>query len=435
MAKRVSKHWNYNPRVNITEFNKETLSRDNVVNQMLVLTQQDISSSLVMEMFGSFGGQTMVNHYDTFEVPKGAYKFENEKGKLVSNTNSFITTFGIWIFNIFFIQGFGFAKIFGGYINENINTDIFEDLHQQLLYAMLEDRIDVENYKKFIQYCDFIMPWESFLSPSHTEAILACTKEINKMKAKLIKEHKEELEKGNAVVAEQIEKQILDYVTDTLLKDDPALDPYLSGAGGSLGNNFKNMFIMKGAIRNTDPQAEQEFTISTSSFIDGFSTEDYATLAKSLSGGPYSRAKKTEIGGYWEKLVEAALNTVVIDKEGSECGSDRYIETTLTKKNARMFMYSYMIKSNGKLEELTQENLNKYLGKKIKFRSTLFCKNTDGSVCNCCAGNFFTRRGTKNIGLACASIPTVLKLKSMKKMHDSTVKTVEIDPIRAFLQF
>ena len=30
------------------------------------------------------------------------------------------------------------------------------------------------------------MPWETILSPSHTESILACTKQINKMKEKLI---------------------------------------------------------------------------------------------------------------------------------------------------------------------------------------------------------------------------------------------------------
>jgi hypothetical protein len=158
-------------------------------------------------------------------------------------------------------------------------------------------------------------------------------------------------------------------------------------------------------------------------------------LAKSLSGGPYSRAKKTALGGYWEKLLGTALNTITIDGEGTDCGSKIYIETTLTKKNSRMFMYSYMIKPNGSLEELTSDNLNQYMGKKVKFRSTLFCKSTTGGVCHKCAGNFFYRRGSSNVGLACNSIPTVLKLKSMKQMHDATVKTSEIDANKAFMEF
>lgn len=431
MAKRISNHWNYNPRINITEFNSKEITKDNLVNQILLLKQSDVSSDLIMNLFGSFNGKSLCNQYDTFEVPEHKFYFINSKGKEVSNSKPFITTFGIWIFNIFFLQGFGFSSIFGGYVNENINSKSFSKLHQKLIYALLEDKISVENYKKFVDYCNFIMPWETILSPSHTESILKCTKEINKLKAKLIKENQAAIDAGDAATVEKIEKQILDYVTNDLLKDDPALDPYLSGAGGTLANNFKNMYIMKGAIRNPDPNAKKEFNIATSSFIDGIQPNEYSLLANSLAGGPYARAKKTELGGYWEKLIEAALNTVKIDGKGTDCGSKDYIETVLTEKDTAAFIYNYMIKNDGSLEELTSENIDKYIGKKVKFRSTLFCKSETG-VCNCCAGNFFYRRGTDNPGLACASIPTVLKLKSMKAFHDSTISTTEIDPMKAF---
>ena len=90
-----------------------------------------------------------------------------------------------------------------------------------------------------------------------------------------------------------------------------------------------------------------------------------------------------------------------------------------------------MIKSNGDLEELTSENIDKYVGKKIKIRWTGFCKSKTG-VCHKCAGNFFYRRGTKNIGLATAQIPTVLKLRAMKSFHDSNVQMTEIDPMKIF---
>ena len=142
------------------------------------------------------------------------------------------------------------------------------------------------------------------------------------------------------------------------LKDDPSLDPYLSGAGGNIDNNFKNMYIMKGAIRNPDPTAKKEYEIAKSSFIDGISKDEYSLLARSLSGGPYSRAKKTELGGYWEKLVESATNTFTLDEPGSDCGTDKYLELVLTKDLSSLFMYSYIIKSDGKLEELTSDNVD-----------------------------------------------------------------------------
>jgi DNA-directed RNA polymerase subunit beta' len=361
----------------------------------------------------------------------GAFSFTNSKGKLVSNTNKFTTTFGIWIFNVLLIKGFNLSFIFDGYINDNIDKKKFGKIHQKILYALLEDKINTMQYKNFIQYVDFIMPWETVLAPAQSERLLSCTKEIDKMKAKLLKENKEAVDSGDPAVVESIEKKLLDFAKE-YLKDDPSLDAYLSGAGGTLENNFKNMYIMKGVIRNPDPNAKQEYNTASSSFLDGISSEEYSLLANSLSGGPYSRAKKTEIGGYWEKLIEAAVNTVKIDGPDTDCGTTRYIETVLTDDIISSFMYSYIIKDNGTLEELTSENIDKYRNKKVKVRSTMFCKSKTG-VCHHCAGNFFYRRGNPNIGLACSQIATVLKLRSMKSFHDSTITTAEMDPMMAFM--
>lgn len=431
MANRISKHYKINPKITVDHFDLKDINRNNIVNYMLILTQQDISRDMIYELFGSFNnGESLVHHYDTFDVPIGAFKFIDNKGKEVSNTNSFVTTFGIWIFNIFLIQGFGYSKFFNGYINDNINKGKFGKIHQTLIYALIEDKITVESYKKFITYCDFIMPWETILSPAQTEKLLSCTKEINKLKDKLIKENQEAFDKGDPGVIEDIEKQLISFAKD-YLKDDPSLDAYESGAGGSFGNNFKNMYIMKGVIRDPDPNAEQEYHAAKSSFIDGISSDEYSLLSNSLAGGPYSRSKKTEIGGYWEKLIVSALNSVTIEPN-TDCGSDKYIELILTPDMVEAVMYSYIIKPNGILEELTSENINNYIGKKIKIRSVLFCKNTNGTVCNKCAGNFFTRRGNLNIGLGCSQVATKLKLLSMKSFHDSTVKTAQIDVLKAF---
>jgi len=426
---RVSKHWEYNPTNDVESFDISTLTPENLVNQILKITYKDVTRTFMMKLFGSFNGKTFVHHYDTFTVPAKAFQF-TRKNKLVSNQEPFTTTFGIWVFNIYFLRDLGFSELFGGYLNENVTNDIFEDINQQLVYGLLEDKVEVEQYKKFLDRTQFFMPFETILSPNHTEKILACSKEIDKLKAKLIKENQEAIDRGDEVVAKDIEDQLLAFALE-YLKDDPSLDTYLSGAGANLKNNFKNLYVMKGAIRNPDPEAKQKFNIATSSYIDGISADEYSLLANSLAGGPYARSKKTELGGYWEKLIESAYNTVKMDDPGSDCGTDKYIEAVLTKKNLTMFMYSYMIKNDGRLEELTSENYEKYLGKKIKFRYSGFCKSKTG-ICNCCAGNFFLRRGNRNIGLATAQIPTVLKLKSMKSFHDSTIGVTQIDPMKAF---
>lgn len=431
MAARKTTHYTYNPKFDVDHFDITQVNKSNVVNHILAMKFEDVSSNVVMELFGEFNGKSIVHQYDTFDVPVGKFSFVNEKGKTVSNTNQFTTTFGIWIFNLFTLNGLGLSFIVGGYMNENFDKKKFGKLHQKILFALMEDRITTEQYQKFIEYIDFIMPWETFLGAAQSLKLLSCSKEVDKLKSKLIKENQEAIDNGDSVIAEKIEKQLLDFVLD-YLKDDPALDTYLSGAGGSLGNNFKNMYIMKGAVRNNDPNAKQEFNIVTSSFIDGVSSKDYSTMADSLVGGPYSRAKKTELGGYWEKLVVAALSSVTVDEVGTDCGTTKYMDVTLTSDIADSFMYSYIVKANGELEELTSANIDKYINKKIKVRSALFCKNKNGKICHHCAGNFFHRRGNANLGLAVSQIASRIKLTSMKAFHDSTVSTAEIDPMKAF---
>ena len=437
MPARVAKNWTKSSAMkdSVDSFNLETLNESNLINQLLVFTKDDLTFSVIMELFGSFNGKYLCHPYDTFTVPPGAYHYEDSNGRIRKNTNSFVTTIGIWIFNIVFIRDFGFCEVFDGYINKNLTNKEFENMNQQLVLALLEDKISIENYKKYLNMTQFFMPFETILSPNQTEALLTCTKIINKKKEELATKYKDELDAGNAVIAEKMEKELLDFALDKL-KDDPGLDPLLSGAGGDISNNFKNMFIMKGAIRDVDPNAKKEFNIALSNWADGISADEYSIVANSLAGGPYSRSKKTELGGYWEKLLTAAFSTLKIDVPGSDCGTKEYIEVVITDKNFMNYIYNYIITPSGTLDELTTDTKSKYLNKKVKMRFATKCKHKDPTTfCHHCAGNFFYRRseGKKvNIGTSMAQIASAVKLKSMSAFHNSVVKTSIVDPFKMF---
>ena len=431
-TKRVSKHWNYDPSKDVEVFSIDEVNSSNLINHILKITQKDITYSTIMRLFGSFDGKSLCHQYDTFTVPKGAYKYRLDfgNGREVSNEGAFITTIGIFLFNVFLIRDFYFGFLFV-YINKNINDKEFKKINQKLTYALLEDKISTEVYSKYLDYTQFLMPYETILSPNQSEAIITCTKAIAKKKDELFAKYKDKIDAGDVAIAELIEKELIKWVEETY-KDDPGLDAYLSGAGGSLGNNFKNMYIMTGAIRNPDPNAKQEYNIGKSSYYDGISADEYSMIANSLVAGPYSRSKKTEIGGYWEKLIRDGYQTIILDEPGSDCKSDKYIEVTLTEDNLQLHIYNWIIKPDGSLEELTSENASKYYGKKIKMRHSEFCKNKSCMICSKCAGNFMYRRGGRNIGLATIQLAAKLKLASMKAFHDSVIKTVEIDPEKAF---
>ena len=226
-----------------------------------------------------------------------------------------------------------------------------------------------------------------------------------------------------------MEQELIDYALE-YLKDDPSLDLYLSKARSSIGNHFKNMYIMKGAIRNPDPNAEKQFDIALSNYNDGISKDEYAIFCNSLSAGPYKRANKTEVGGKWEKLLVKGYEHITALPQGSDCGTKDCIEVLLTEKNVGYWMYSY-IYENGKLVELNSKNRDKYIGKKVKLRFSGLCEAKDG-ICNACMGNLVYKLNVKNVGIVESSIGSILKNISMKAFHDSVEKSTKIDVEKAF---
>ena len=389
---------------------------------ILGIKESDITSSFIYDLFGEFNGVSKCNPYDLIEIPAGLYGPEGKKNK-----NKFMTTVGIWIFNKWFIEQDLFDLF--GYINKIIDGDQLEDMNQILSYALMEDRISVQVLKKYLMRTQLAMQFVTVLAPNYSEELLTVSVKIDKKKDALIKKYKKELDEGNTVIAKQIEDELIAYAKD-LLKDDPALDSFVSGARSNINNNFKNMFIWKGATRDPNPDSKQEFRIATSNYMEGIKREEYSLYANSGIEGAYSRGKKTEHGGYLENLTTMAYQDLILDEPGTDCKTNRHIEVVLTKKNINRYIYNNIIESSGKLVELNSTNMDKYIGKKVKMRMAYLCPHE--KPCNACAGNFYYKIGVRNVGLTLMQVFSIYKNKSMKAFHDSTVQLVEIDTMKAF---
>ena len=393
--------------------------KDNLVQYILHIEEKDVSSSLIYNLFGDFGDGVLCNPYDIIYIPKGLYG-PDEKTK---NTNVFTTTVGLWIYNRWCFEHELHHVI--GYMNKTINKSVFKNINQILSYALIEDKITVDNLKHYLEKTQKIMPFEIILSPNLDADMLNITEKLNKKSKKLFAEHKEALDKGDVVVAEKIINELLDYAKEEL-KDAPSIDNYDAGTGASWGN-FKSFFISKGMMWD---EATGEFKMVKSNFMDGISAEDYATTAASMTAGVYSRNKKTATGGYYSKLLTSAYQHIKLGPKGSDCGTTHYVEVTLDKKNIELWMYSFIIEGN-KLVELTSDNKDQYIGKTVKFRFSSMCKSKD-YICNACAGNLFTRIGATNIGISESQVAERLKNAMLKAFHDSEIKTSELDVSKAF---
>ena len=398
------------------------------IEYLVSLTEHDITMSLIMELFGDFNKYQKFNPYDIVTIPANGYGGKLPNGKDKFNKAPFTTTVGRFIFNKYFIECEPELLDMLGYVNDNVGKKAYGKIFDNLGYAVMEERISIETYKRFCMRTQKFMPYVSILSPNHSDNMLTITKKINKKKDELIKANQKAFDEGDVIVVDQVSKELLDYARE-LMKDDPAMDMFLSGAGGSFENNFKNMFIMRGSVQDPDPR--KTYNIITSNYVDGVSKDEYSKLANTLAAGPYSRSKKTELGGYWEKSFLSAFQHIVLLDPDSDCGTKRHITMKVTEKNIDMIMYCYVIGNNGELTEITSQNKDKFIGKTVKLRFSSMCEAKNG-ICNKCAGNLFYRLGIRNIGASTPQIPSKLKVLSMKLFHDDQLNFAEMDPMKAF---
>lgn len=259
----------------------------NLLNEILSLTEDDcLTLSTMMDLLGDFGNGEKCRPYDYFQVPVNTYGPENKKNK-----KPFYTTVGLWIYNKAFIEKDLFDLF--QYIDQPISKKMHNKINDELSYAVLEDKISLDVLKRYELKIQKFMPLVSVLSSSYTEKMLTINTQIDKKKKELMKKYEKGLSENDPKVMSDMEAELLAYAKD-ILKDDPSMDMFNSGARASFGNNFKNMFISKGAVKNPDPN--KGYDLITSNYMDGISKKDYPAFAASLAAGPYSRAKKTETG-------------------------------------------------------------------------------------------------------------------------------------------
>jgi len=396
------------------------LTNQEDIDYFLTKTGEEMSTtSFITETFGEFNGKSKYNTYDIITVPAGTYNLGDHKNK-----KPFRTTVGLWVFNKVMIEE-DFGGIIG-YYNKPITKKNYGAIQTKLSYAFMEDEITTEQINRWLLRNQKFQAYVTILSSNQSIDLLTCNSKIEKKKKELAKKYEKELKAGDLITVTKMEEELLDYAKE-VLKGDPALDYFDSGAAGSYGNNFKNMYVMKGAMKDPDPT--KGYNISFSNYSGGISKDEYTIVANSMAAGPYARGKKTQNGGYWEKLLLSSLQHIVLDDPGSDCGTKRTQTVTLTNDNINAWMYSY-IKEGNQLIELTSKNINKYLGKTVQFRFSALCEYEQ--ICNKCAGNLFYRLGMRNVGSATPQIASILKNIAMKAFHDSVPTLEEMDPMKAF---
>ena len=390
--------------------------------KILSLDSNDITISLITDLFAKPSYDEDPKHCvnDYFKLPKERFGTKKEV----------YTTIGIYIANLHIIRP-KFANLFG-YINKPFSGDTVEYIEDVLSDALYNDKITTDDMADYYNRVQWLGGHDkmSFLSPSITSALLKAPKDIIRKKKQLFKEHKNELSDdnpNNAIVAAEIESELIKDAEQYLKKQD-GYENFASKSKVNIKNNYKTMNIMKGPLQNS---FTGKYRINASEYNTGITKDEYSSIADSSVIGAYARAIATGESGYLAKKTNQTLNAVTAGPKGSDCGTKKYIEVFLYPKMINSYLNRYII-DEGKLVELTKDNVSKYVNTTVKMRSPMYCKMEEPCYCNMCIGNQPYMLGLNQFGLAISRIPNKLMNLSLKKFHDLTIKTTKIDVDKLF---
>lgn len=395
------------------------LSEDEV-RKVISLSPNDISKDKMIELFANFEDkEAMFLPADYFTLSKTII---NEYAKSFITQNDIQTTVGRYITNLFLFMHNPKILCKLGYINETIDSGKIGDISNDIASLILEEKLSVEEFYDYLDRLNwFGFANSAFTTPSINYDIVKPLPDVIKRRNQLLKDNEEAIDAGDVKVSSAIESELIDMAKQEL-KDNPAIDLYTSGAKVNFGNQYKNMNIMGGPTINN---VEGGYRMIKKSYIEGIEKEDVIAQGDSIVTGVYSRAVGTQKGGYEGKKMLASFQTMHLDKQGTDCGSEKYLRILLTKNMKQYVMYRYIKKGNS-LVEITPENIDSLVDTYINLRSPMYCKNKNG-YCNICGGNYFYKIGNTNIGLAANKVSSIALNTSLKKFHDMSIHTGEID--------
>jgi len=351
---------------------------------------------------------------DELDIPAGYFP------NVTKPTN---TTVGILLVNyILLVKPFG-DKI--EYINGEVKISYIESIIAKRLTDAKDkvQDITIPEYVKFVDNSGFLTSLSRIVSISSTPKALIPPPGIDAYKKKVMQEMKDKY--GDEVFQDytrvaELETKLKEFDAE-FLKDDPSFGKMLSGKVVNVAR--KKLFLMYGAEAGFDRSGKAKLV--TNSLANGWpdDTEELARMYNASRAGSYDRGSETQKGGTAAKVVLRATNSIKI-KEG-DCGTKRYRTFTVNDNN-KLLLVGRNITVGSNVIELTPDNIESYVNKKVKLRSPSYCKESDSNFCTTCAGPRMSRY-KDGISLLVLDISSKLLDISMASMHAKELKTVKLD--------
>jgi len=307
------------------------------------------------------------------------------------------------------------------YINESPwNIGKIEGL---IANQVIAGNITAADIYQYIDNAYHLSSYNDFFVPAMSERSITSRPEVDALRKELFTKYAEQLK----------DPTIMAKVEDELI----ALDKEL--LEGDMSNGFmiesknynvhrKRMFIAIGMVETFGNDQEQ-FEFGKTNLNDGWDLKELPLIADDTRRGFYQRGKDTAKGGAESKFIGRNFQDSKINMD--DCGDPRGLPLRLTEYNSHHFLRRNII-DNGKVVELTKDNLAKYLNKTVKLRSPMYCKAKFG-YCYTCMDSRFKDIQLKMLNIAPINISSTILNISMKAMHGTKVAMLDVNDINLFL--
>lgn len=270
--------------------------------EILSIPKEEFTFDKLVDLFGVLTDEGVDKLKSTTSKYHCQDKFTLRKGEYEGIKEDTETTVGRYIFNKILFSETPLSPIVG-YVNHLLLAGDFKKIEAAIAKGLLFDKITVQDVKNYIDVRDWLgFQFHGVITSSFTPETIQTPKEVAELRKQLYKKYEKELADGDTKVMEMIEKQLVAKTLE-VLKDDDGMDLYVSGARGSVGNNMKNMMMVRGSVMN--PSTGQ-YDLVLSSLNDGIAIKDIPAASNVIVGGAYPKSvNSVELRNtvrYWKNL-------------------------------------------------------------------------------------------------------------------------------------
>lgn len=402
-------HWNFKKDKEYTNGDIVIIANETQKVVAYVIGETDFNGQLVtcnyLCDFADAETRPLFDAIDTFTLDK------NETFRV---TERITTTFGRFFFNyaIWYSNGVDIE-----YNNDKQGPKTIGGLITKLLLAK---SITPEIARKVINSVFYVASFTALFVPTLTEKSMMNSPEVMKRKKELLEEYGDKL--TDPLVAKEYEQELI-AMDKKFLEGDKSkrfLDPLPSK---TYDIHRKKMFISIGGIPAFDASSNK-YTFIPNSLSEGWTVEAFPDICNEIRKGAYDRGKETAKGGEQTKFLLRVFQDVRITED--DCGSVHGIPIEFDEDNVKEHFGQYIVTNKGPVM-LSPETAPMFYGKRVLMRSPMFCKTKNGR-CSKCSGEMFRTLNSDAIGMTMLKVGSRFTTLSMKNMHGTVIKTINVDP-------